>query len=264
MHRRRQKRAFTLIELLVVIAIIAILAAILFPVFAQARAKARQASCLSNMNQMGKATMMYSQDYDEMLFPYRTRDVNPFAAQQIALGHTQAATRTFYNQLLNSYVKNWDIWRCPSKPNAWVNVATACKDTELRYCSYGGQNSYSANYYCFPADLGLALAALSGPAGTVILMDGSYYGALPMNPPALGTFTPSGSYLSYWKNIGNSYLFRWGSPAGPAAEPSNAEAVELGKARHSGMINVQFADGHTKAVGYDRLTTDVTLWNPYL
>src|SRR2546427_6415258 len=58
-------RAFTLIELLVVIAIIAILAAILFPVFAQARAKARQASCISNLSQLGRAGMMYVQDYDE-------------------------------------------------------------------------------------------------------------------------------------------------------------------------------------------------------
>ena len=67
MHRSR--RAFTLIELLVVIAIIAILAAILFPVFAQAREKARGAACLSNMKQIGTATMMYAQDNDEYL-PY--------------------------------------------------------------------------------------------------------------------------------------------------------------------------------------------------
>src|SRR2546426_1113909 len=62
MHR---SRGFTLIELLVVIAIIAILAAILFPVFAQARAKARQSVCLSNLKQMGQGFLMYGQDYDE-------------------------------------------------------------------------------------------------------------------------------------------------------------------------------------------------------
>src|SRR5437763_15325882 len=62
---RHRRAGFTLIELLVVIAIIAILAAILFPVFAQAREKARATSCLSNSKQMGLAMMMYAQDYDE-------------------------------------------------------------------------------------------------------------------------------------------------------------------------------------------------------
>ena len=78
--RRSASSAFTLIELLVVIAIIAILAAILFPVFAQARAKARQTACLSNMKQMGSGLTMYTQDYDETL-PGNHRDPTTGASQ---------------------------------------------------------------------------------------------------------------------------------------------------------------------------------------
>jgi len=66
-------KGFTLIELLVVIAIIAILAAILFPVFARAREKARQTSCLNNVKEMGLAAVMYSSDFDESLVPARIR-----------------------------------------------------------------------------------------------------------------------------------------------------------------------------------------------
>ena len=95
-----QKRAFTLIELLVVIAIIAILAAILFPVFAQARAKARQAACLSNMKQIGIGIMQYTQDYDELVPPSQVNN---------AAGGT-----TSWPTMLYSYVKNEDVFVCPS------------------------------------------------------------------------------------------------------------------------------------------------------
>jgi prepilin-type N-terminal cleavage/methylation domain-containing protein/prepilin-type processing-associated H-X9-DG protein len=92
------RRGFTLIELLVVIAIIAILAAILFPVFAKAREKARQTSCLSNLKQLGLATLQYVQDYDEVL------------------PHHQRSGRTITVQSqIQPYLKNEQIWVCPSQ-----------------------------------------------------------------------------------------------------------------------------------------------------
>lgn len=101
---KRHRNAFTLIELLVVIAIIAILAAILFPVFAQAREKARQTACLSNMKQMGLALMMYIQDYDgTMCINEGTLyDKNP------------QGLWASWNDLILPYMKNQDLWWCPS------------------------------------------------------------------------------------------------------------------------------------------------------
>ena len=100
------RKGFTLIELLVVIAIIAILAAILFPVFAKAREKARQSSCLSNVKQLGLAAMQYCQDYDEMYMPRR----QPYGATYIYWVDLNPAN----SYLMEPYMKNRQIGECPS------------------------------------------------------------------------------------------------------------------------------------------------------
>src|SRR5258705_6112812 len=107
MHCRalKGKAAFTLIELLVVIAIIAILAAILFPVFAQAREKARQTACLSNVKQIGLGINMYIQDYDETL-PLQNGDYQNFLVT--------LESQPNWPKLIDPYTKNSQIYTCPS------------------------------------------------------------------------------------------------------------------------------------------------------
>jgi len=149
---------FTLIELLVVIAIIAILAAILFPVFARAREKARQASCLSNARQLGLATAMYVQDYDEML---------PVAVGMNATG-TQFWTTI---ELLEPYVKNRQIRLCPSDPQGSVDFSTF---PGLSRYSYGWNKDLFA--YMLPGIAVGTLRALADvpyPAETVTFFDGT-------------------------------------------------------------------------------------------
>jgi len=217
-----RRRAFTLIELLVVIAIIAILAAILFPVFAQARAKARQAACLSNTKQLGLALNMYVQDYDETL-PAETFDYN----------YVDDTKGIWY--LILPYTKNLDIWTCPSRntPSASTEPqkgtsAGVINDQAFRLF-IGGQVralSYGVNLSLFPycgtgdgcgggpGDSGrvASLASISRPSDTIAVFDSRWVGN-----------GESGNWIA--TNIG--------IPA---------------KTRHANAVNIVFADGHAKAV----------------
>jgi prepilin-type N-terminal cleavage/methylation domain-containing protein/prepilin-type processing-associated H-X9-DG protein len=161
-----QRRGFTLIELLVVIAIIAILAAILFPVFAQAREKARATACLSNMKQVGLAANMYVQDHDE------------FFPMSIYIGGTQVFA--FYH-VLAPYMKNVQILQCPSEPQriGWAELQSIIPLPLAPGFDWVG---YNGNYAVFEdgpnnALTGanhavIGLAELPYPAETFVMADG--------------------------------------------------------------------------------------------
>jgi prepilin-type N-terminal cleavage/methylation domain-containing protein/prepilin-type processing-associated H-X9-DG protein len=153
----RKPAGFTLIELLVVIAIIAILAAILFPVFAQAREKARSISCLSNMKQLGMAQYMYLQDYDER-----------FVIWRYFLANGQKQT---WVEILQPYAKNRQIWRCPSDELWSEGNPGAVNQTP-------SQNSYWLNAHIFrwsglrPGLDSVTLAEIPFPATTIVFTEG--------------------------------------------------------------------------------------------
>jgi prepilin-type N-terminal cleavage/methylation domain-containing protein/prepilin-type processing-associated H-X9-DG protein len=149
MNIEHRQRGFTLIELLVVIAIIAILAAILFPVFAKAREKARQTSCLSNQKQIGLAILQYVQDYDET-FP-TVRTVYP-----------NGADIDWRNRVL-PYIKTRQIFGCPSDPNSGqTNYVGDCATTVA--VPAGDTRTF--------VDISYAWATIGGPGVT----DGFSYG----------------------------------------------------------------------------------------
>ncbi|NSW56527.1 MAG: DUF1559 domain-containing protein [Armatimonadetes bacterium] len=207
----RHRRGFTLIELLVVIAIIAILAAILFPVFARAREKARQASCLSNMKQWGLAMMMYAQDYDEML-PI-TMEVDAHGASTVLSAWWGA---------IDPYVKNRQLRWCPSDPD---------KSDPNLWGSYLMNGMLSAG--------ARSLNASDKPAETILMAERQRgWASMPDNDPS----DPMSPYydLCYdsWLPNGNWYT---GTIAWP---PVFGDLLDT--ERHNGGQNFAFMDGHAK------------------
>jgi prepilin-type N-terminal cleavage/methylation domain-containing protein/prepilin-type processing-associated H-X9-DG protein len=197
-----KQRGFTLIELLVVIAIISILASILFPVFARARENARRASCMSNEKQMGLGLMMYAQDYDEKLPQYN---------------YGVLSAGGYWNQQIYPYVKNQQIFRCPSAR------ATTADFTSLYYSTYAIDGTAQGSGYIY-AGVGTPLASITEPAITWMLVESQY-----------STFR--------WENNG------WGRAAISFATPTVPEDSDaFRKDAHLDGSNVTFADGHVKWV----------------
>jgi prepilin-type N-terminal cleavage/methylation domain-containing protein/prepilin-type processing-associated H-X9-DG protein len=218
-YQRGSRSGFTLIELLVVIAIIAILAAILFPVFAQAREKARASSCLSNQKQIGLAFSMYAQDYDET-YPY------PYFQD----------TDQWWEHMVNGYIKATDkggILTCPSAPSASF--------------------AYSMN----EALAGKSMAYASRPADTILTADAVQAPRLRDKVQNLAranpwfNYTVAGTGEALW-NPAPNFKTGKGDPNAMIVpglpDEDTDKALGLARFRHNDGVNASFADSHTKYI----------------
>lgn len=227
-----KRRGFTLIELLVVIAIIAILAAILFPVFAQAREAARKTQCTSNMKQMGLATMMYAQDYDGG-YPSVYDDTS--------------GQRIIWADKIRPYIKNRDIFACPSGPNrVTLNPAAGgypadnVQATMYQMNMADGTHFPEGTYGSYP----VTEAQFAHPASTAIFFESSNAWYCHWLPNTGGDWSRSGTTAS-----GDLYLV---GALGETIYP-----------RHQGGCNVTFCDGHAKWMKISAMRNDTQLFNIY-
>jgi prepilin-type N-terminal cleavage/methylation domain-containing protein len=267
--RGSRSSGFTLIELLVVIAIIAILAAILFPVFAQAREKARAAACLSNTKQMGTAVLMYAQDYDEGIVGWL--DWNP--------GGTYYSYTWCY--VLQPYIKNGSftdtqqqpngVFQCPSfSLSNWQQAAANpdCDNSTLSgyfpaqaiYADYGmafGQNALTGQVSGLPCQTGTA-GTQADPCGQ--LPGSNIYPPTPYTTYLAGVVRPSETALitddiTIWSGTtASQYQGYWLIAFGCE-----------GALAHQGGENATFLDGHSKRITgninrYEQKSQDGSFW----
>ena len=217
---RSRRYGFTLIELLVVIAIIAILAAILFPVFAQARDKARQTACLSNTRQLGTGLQLYTQDHDEVL-PHHVTDTWDFLNPAVGSNWARA---------IFPYVKNQQVYFCPSTgPQAG---AVAAGQPRVSYFGNGVVMSQT----------GTSLAAVSRPADIIFLQENWYYITLAITRPR----EDSPGVFYYWHYLDCDPTRQ--HP--PQVAPGCCESYSC---RHFDGGNLLFVDGHSSYRRFVRL-----------
>ena len=230
------KKGFTLIELLVVIAIIAILAAILFPVFAQAREKARAATCLSNMKQVALAFQLYADDYDET-YP---RSVSTPAG---AIMNDNPAAMI---QILNPYVKNIRIFACPSVTKENELYASSSHQYHVYYTT--PSSNYLWNGIIFEdADsegrvtVVKTMATLNNSSNLIACIEGNF-------APIWERLCYMANWYGYWANDYN------GSYGG---QGNTYNAFWIWGAKHNGGTNCSFMDGHAKYYKVTALSTDM-------
>lgn len=247
--QKASRSGFTLIELLVVIAIIAILAAILFPVFAQAREKARQSSCLSNQKQLGLACIMYSQDYDELLpmafgwdaglasgWGWNFRLAVP-ASWAVPVDARARASQGNWLNATAPYVKNLGLMTCPSGSNVGMfggnPYPTSTGQRALVSMTYNGLlQSYSQAGIQTPANLPM-LTEGTGKAA----IDGfslAFPALICTDPKAACEYHPADATTGACA-AGNGGSSAWFGTGNKTA------------AVHAGVINVALADGHVKS-----------------
>jgi prepilin-type N-terminal cleavage/methylation domain-containing protein/prepilin-type processing-associated H-X9-DG protein len=241
---QRQRNAFTLIELLVVIAIIAILAAILFPVFAQAREKARAASCVSNVRQMALAALMYAQDYDESypgMWQWSPGAIYAHAPYLYPPGMTPEEAKTKCQTC--PYVKNAEVFGCPSRKNLYGGLLLSYGYTYPTM--WGSDAEIPGSAYRFPT--GPALATFSEPAGTIMITDsGIFPGTTECNAS-----TYEGIYSLCGPKDGYSYPYVYEPTTNPWSSPLPI---------HQKKFTAAFVDGHVKAMSLEATRTPKNMW----
>ncbi len=250
-HTKGKHHAFTLIELLVVIAIIAILAAILFPVFAQAREKARQAACLSNLKQIGTSMMMYTQDYDEAL-PNRSHNGGRGVCSDPSILGAEAGTTNPYctsyswQWQINSYLKNNNVYVCPTNTGRSYKKTVNANTDSLAVpipSSYGINTvlyQYSANDQPNSGDDGpVGLAQMTTPANTYFVADAVVIGFNGNWADRLRFANINSVNMTEQQGCDTTkpYLSKT-----LTTYPTISEAAK----RHQGGENIMFADGHAQ------------------
>ena len=214
----KARTAFTLIELLVVIAIIAILAAILFPVFAQAREKARQTTCTSNLRQIGIAVLQYSQDYDETYPLSRWDGGGP-------------GRRMSWVEMTMPNMKSYAVYRCPSDKSEFVNVTTSWLPPGVP--AFRSSYAYNIDFGLDPTSV-VPVAQIDKPASTVLVTEA-------------GLKRVAGQPMEGWITQGNIWLLAkpgdWRS-----TNNTNSDLMQYGGPiqNHQEMVNILWADGHVK------------------